>query len=422
MEEFADTYAKTLRRLLREFGWVASSQQGRATVDSVFSRLFEFESPRHYNDQVDAEWEKMLSALGPLAAKGAFIRVSPQIYRSPATPHWMSQSSWIRHGLWQTFEFNEGPSTDNAEAMLEDRQGNMWFSIDGGVIRYDRREFAWFAVHGLGTDSVSGSLEDSEGNLWFGSEIAGVLTRYDGRVFETFTSADGLPDNPLVPMTEDSDNNVWFGARSGGGVCRYDGDGFTHFTLDDGPSGDTVLTIVADSEDNLWVGTDARVSKYDGDGFDVFTCRNELPLDGARDILEDQLGNLWFVSNKSLIQYDGRECRSFANARGLVGTSISLALATADGMLWFGTDQGVSRYDGAEFISFTTADGYRRDLPHRPSRITRAISGSRTMGRELSSTTAEGLRNSLTNCPAAWSNHSQLTTSETSGWVRLAPK
>ena len=45
MEEFAALYADTLAPLLTERGLVSSTESGRATPDSIFSRLFVLEAP-----------------------------------------------------------------------------------------------------------------------------------------------------------------------------------------------------------------------------------------------------------------------------------------------------------------------------------------------------------------------------------------
>ncbi len=45
MAEFAQVYESELAPFLEERGFVASVEPGRATVDSVFSRLFVFETP-----------------------------------------------------------------------------------------------------------------------------------------------------------------------------------------------------------------------------------------------------------------------------------------------------------------------------------------------------------------------------------------
>ena len=80
--------------------------------------------------------------------------------------------------------------------------------------------------------------EDKTGNLWFGTGGGGV-SRYDGKSFTTFTTAQGLANNFVCSITEDKTGNLWFG--TGGGVSRYDGKSFTTFTTAQGLANNGVV-------------------------------------------------------------------------------------------------------------------------------------------------------------------------------------
>ena len=70
--------------------------------------------------------------------------------------------------------------------------------------------------------------EDKTGNIWIGTEDGGV-SRYDGKSFTTFTTAQGLANNNVIYITEDKTGNIWLGTV-GGGVRSYDGQSFSTFT------------------------------------------------------------------------------------------------------------------------------------------------------------------------------------------------
>ena len=57
MDEFEEVYTTQIVPLLKQYGMVESGQRGRTTVDSVFSRLFEFETPI---DVLRQEWEWLI--------------------------------------------------------------------------------------------------------------------------------------------------------------------------------------------------------------------------------------------------------------------------------------------------------------------------------------------------------------------------
>ena len=61
--------------------------------------------------------------------------------------------------------------------------------------------------------------EDNTGNLWFGTDGGGV-SRYDGKSFSTFTTAQGLANNYVRSITKDKTGNLWFGTSEGLSVMR----------------------------------------------------------------------------------------------------------------------------------------------------------------------------------------------------------
>ena len=113
-------------------------------------------------------------------------------------------------------------------------------------------------------------LQDKNGNIWF-SNWSGAY-RYDGKSFRSFTKSDGLPgDGTVMRIIEDKNGNLWFGG--GGGICRYDGKSFTCFTKKDGLINQGVWLILEDKARNLWVGTrETGLYLYDGTTFIIYSA------------------------------------------------------------------------------------------------------------------------------------------------------
>jgi ligand-binding sensor domain-containing protein len=49
--------------------------------------------------------------------------------------------------------------------------------------------------------------------VWFGS--AGGASRFDGTIWKTYTSADSLADNDVMPIAEALDGTLWFDTWAG---------------------------------------------------------------------------------------------------------------------------------------------------------------------------------------------------------------
>ena len=123
---------------------------------------------------------------------------------------------------------NLKPNGDNwAWPVLQDKNGNIWFSNWSGAYRYDGKLFTTFTKKdGLYSDMVSRITEDKKGNLWFGGD---GLCRYDGKSFTCFTTKDGLINHAVWAIFEDKIGNLWVGTRETG-LYLYDGKHFTRFS------------------------------------------------------------------------------------------------------------------------------------------------------------------------------------------------
>ncbi|MBC8427733.1 hypothetical protein H8D98_00580 [bacterium] len=291
-------------------------------------------------------------------------------------------------GHFQTYDVTDGLGGSTVYAILQDRNGFLWFGLAGGrVSRYDGHTFRIFTPEdGLPASSVCCILEDSAGNLWFGTNEpdtrkgAGVC-KYDGVTFKTYTTADGLADNTVTAIYEDYQGHLWFGTMNG--VSEFDGVTFRNYTPEDGfPSDPSVLerlgdersvlveAITQDHEGNLWFGHGTRsagigygATRYDGKSYQTFT--STFTGAGVVAIVADKQGNLWFgVTGASgrLSKYDGKSFVNFTTEDGLCGKWVLDVYQTESGDLWIATgNDGVSRYRNGSFESFSANDGLAVD-------------------------------------------------------------
>ena len=363
--EFEATYDKQVMPILKRYDLVPSSELGRATVDSVFARVFEFKTPVEFEDVrramlSDPTFEEFRRssgvAFGTSDSRG-LIRLVFEIYRSPAG-HGKQVAAGPGHGYWRTYGVPDGLAHNRVWSIFQDQEGLLWFGTYGGVSRYNGETFTTFNTQdGLAHNIVRRIFQDREGLLWFGADGGGV-SRYDGETFTTFTTQDGLAHNRVFSVLQDREGLLWFGT-DGGGVSRYDGKTFTTFNTQDGLADNSVWSIFQDREGLLWFGTDGGVSRYDGETFTTLATQDGLARNTVWSILQDREGLLWFgTRGGGVSRYDGEAFTSFTIQDGLADNSVWSILQDREGLLWFGTaGSGVSRYDGEAFTSFAAQDG-----------------------------------------------------------------
>ncbi|GDX52948.1 hypothetical protein LBMAG27_19950 [Bacteroidota bacterium] len=184
-------------------------------------------------------------------------------------------------------------SIDFASDVFEDKTGNVWFGTwDSGVYKYDGTKFTHLSgKDGFKTSAISKIYQDKSGNIWFGTSyksendfkgegvfryntVTGALTH--------FTSKDGLNNkgvfssNSASDMVEDNNGKMWF-ISDGGGVSYYDGKVFKSFSVADGLISDNVKCISKDNNGNIWFGTwGIGICRYDESSKKIISYTDSL--------------------------------------------------------------------------------------------------------------------------------------------------
>ena len=215
---------------------------------------------------------------------------------------------------------NKNPYYNNSHwvyDIMQAKSGKLWFVTIDGVYIYDGKSFTQFIIdegaNGFLTsnDQAERILEDKAGNIWFGGRTNKGVYRYDGKSVTNFkleelfqTGPKPKPHSWAWPQCQDKNGNIWF--SNWGGAYRYDGNAFTGITEKDGLPGDAVARIIEDRKGNIWIGG-ARLSRYDGRSFTRFTTDDGLPNLGVWSILEDTRGNVWVGTRETgLYRFDGK--------------------------------------------------------------------------------------------------------------------
>ncbi|WP_192310992.1 ligand-binding sensor domain-containing diguanylate cyclase [Pseudoxanthomonas sp. PXM02] len=256
-------------------------------------------------------------------------------------------------GVWRVERDRPQQVTgERAEAMLEDRNGNLWISTLDGLRRYAQGRYETLGEpNGLMGRLAPSLFEDRDGLLWVGT-TNGLYRISDGPVFGLGRSS-GLRDIYVRTIIERPGQGVWVGHPMG--VDMWQGGQSRPVPLAfDGKTDPSVLSMANARDGGLWIGTyDQGVIHLPAAGTQARPWRIDeaggLPSNHVRALLERSDGSLWIGSNEGVTVYrDGRIARHYGVEDGLPAGNVYVLYETAQGVLWIGTGNGMAmmRRDG----------------------------------------------------------------------------
>ena len=216
------------------------------------------------------------------------------------------------------------------------------------------------------TDAITGITQDTLGQLWFSTNNG--IVRYDGLSFERY--ATNMPDDRIVwnvayNVQTDSLNNLWLGLGGGRGLLRYNASSGETMAFSHDPKNPTSISsgfierVHIDGEGRIWAlgfGNSAvnrvMVNK-DGAGdntiyFDRYDQYTGLSHGDTWAASDDQYGHLWVgtgnglnrlhITTGQILQY----FHSPDDEASIPSNNVQSVLIDSEGWLWVGTDNGLS--------------------------------------------------------------------------------
>ncbi|MFN8446383.1 MAG: two-component regulator propeller domain-containing protein [Caldilineaceae bacterium] len=261
----------------------------------------------------------------------------------------------------------DGLAQNNVQAILQDRQGFLWFGTSDGLSRFDGYNFVTFKHNPDQSNSLPGNLvtdlaEDAEGMIWI--TTAEGASRFDPR-HETFTNFAGdsssrkLLDTVLMSIDIDPRGDLWFGGPPGVGLLHYDSTTGEVTQFHAAPSSDAVPpgSVVAapwgivgqsveDSQGQRWLVTETGLFRYDASNnqFQAYSILATYPGEGRLNaLLPDNNGGLWVGGASGLYHFDPQQPK-FSQVPNLPGEIESL-FRDREGLVWLATNSGLYRFD-----------------------------------------------------------------------------
>jgi signal transduction histidine kinase/streptogramin lyase len=276
-----------------------------------------------------------------------------------------------------------GLCSDEVNALLEDRSGNLWVGTTTGLDRLDRQRasFQHIVVPGRGPPgpfSISGRcvyalLEDRDGNLWVATNSG--LSRRDPHTgaFSHYLhrgemDALGFFVGAILQPVCWTDGSLLLGSKglyrffpSTGRLQRYQ-----HAPdLPESHVGHLVHGMTEDQEGNLWIGTFSGAYVLGRDGsFRRFSAPGELPSNLICQIVRGEGTDLWLsTADAGLVRYiaDRDTFRVYETKEGFLRNVYCYrgGYHADDGRVYFGSLNGFCTFHPCE-----VRDNHRVPLLH----------------------------------------------------------
>ncbi len=275
----------------------------------------------------------------------------------------------------EQFTEKDGLQSNVVNALLEDREGNVWVGTNRGLERFREGAFTPFPTPGsvrsrfvfASRDSsiwtgayneggmlrlsgrragerIGGSLvhstlaEDSSGVLWIVD--GGKIYRIRGGELAPvqLTRSDALQ---LVEITIDREGTVWVYDQTLG-LLRLAHDSLVRVVPVFQP-GFTHVNLLADREGRIWIGEQNRVALYDHGHV------REFAISQMQGFLEDRAGNLWVAGEHGLSKFEDGSFRTLRERQGLPGRSVYAIIQDQTEAMWIVVRAGMLRVPAGEF-------------------------------------------------------------------------
>jgi signal transduction histidine kinase/ligand-binding sensor domain-containing protein/DNA-binding response OmpR family regulator len=269
------------------------------------------------------------------------------------------------------FTDKDGLPQNGITALAFDTRGYLWAGTKDGAAYYNGREWKILAFPPrLASTWVTAILVDSLGATWFATR-GGGLGRFDGREWEIYDDANGLPSDEVLDLVESaSDRGQVIYAATTAGIGRFENGAWTALPpIGPKPEHASIHclreTVGPDGRRTLWAGTgEAGVGRYEDGAWTRYDHTTGFPddrvtsfvetsaLGGRRELVASTLGG-------GIARFDGARwvpcAGQTATPTPLVWCLRETAGAVGAPVRWAGMSSGVARFAGGRWESFANA-------------------------------------------------------------------
>ena len=257
----------------------------------------------------------------------------------------------------------EIPSNPNVHS-IRMLGGTLWVCTDRGIGYLDGGRFVPLNDLPM-TNSVEHVMEDYEGNLWFTSSRQGLMKIVRNR----FTDISALAELPplVVNSTWLQDGLLYLGTDTGLKILDSNYKTVTN-ALTERLNGVRIRTVKGDSKGAIWFGTNSTngLLRYEPKtgAISSFNSGNGLASDRARTMFELSDGRMAVATNAGVcVLENGKVTATYNRSQGIANLEILCLEESPDGRIYAGSDgDGIYVIDDSKVSRLGLGDGLHSEI------------------------------------------------------------
>ncbi len=247
---------------------------------------------------------------------------------------------------WENFDRKNGLKiAGGLTGLLYDKDGGIWLGSRGlGLIKWlgSGNWESWTMAQGMPDDVALSMVRDKDGVLHIGTRSGPAQLRPGQRQFNSVTEKQETLNHQWSGMVVDQSGTVWGGTYSGQ-VMRYDAKTSLYTQVASLPQ---IFRMLPDRQGNIWLSTTDGLFVFDSKASKINVTRpagldsvQVSKTENFRDLCQGPNGDIWFIGRNQLLRFDGRNWANLAVSFNGQPPNMSAITCTAENGVWLGTRQ-----------------------------------------------------------------------------------
>src|ERR1700722_5269301 len=242
-------------------------------------------------------------------------------------------------GLWR---WKPGPpkfyslpgEVSSTQAVGEDEDGVLLVGWKGGIYRFIDGKTEGFPLPGISRKFQAKRIfRDRNGGLWIATWNHGLLHLHQGRT-DSFSAVDGLSGDDIQSLLEDREGNVWVSTL--GGLDRFRDFAITTLTIKQSLSRALVGSVLADKDGSVLLATYGGLNRWNHGQITIPQMTNARPggkINGSvpNSLFQDGGGRIWLSTP---LELGHLEHGHFTSIKGVPAGNVLSIVQDAASNLW----------------------------------------------------------------------------------------